>query len=335
MKMTKTIQYLLLLLAVVSCTTVEPCQKCHEAEEAQTLKRVSVSLVGEALYPTTKSVSRVEDECHVNSCQLYIFSGGRLLNRFVSEGTDFEFFINNGIYNIYAFVNAPELELNPSSEDEFLARHIPLTDNRSGNFVMTGSALNTSISESSNIDITVARMVSKVNFSVRVDITNEVLRGLDFKVLSVYMTNVVGEQLLSLQDYVPSDSLWYNKRNYEPSRADTLLYAPVGELVPSGDSLRTKSTFYVFPNRCKDPDDRKGWSPRKTRFVVEAMMGDQLYYYPVTIPKVVSNCEYIITVDVKSIGYLDPEDTEETPIGCETSIVIIGWYDGDEIDFSR
>ena len=322
-------------MAIVSCSG-EPCQKCKEAEEAQALKKVSVSLVGEAINPTTKAVSTLDQESRVNNCQLYVFSTeGKLFNRLVSTGTDFEFFIGNGTYNVYAFINAPEFEMNPASEEEFLEKYIPIVENRADNLIMTGYALEQKISESTDIEIEVKRMVSKVNYNVRVDITNEVLRELDFKILSVYMTNVVGEELIFADSHIPADSLWYNKRNYEKSAADTLLYRAVDELVPNGDSLRAKSTFYIYPNLSKDPEDRSGWSPRKTRFVVKALMGDQLYYYPVTLPKVRSNCEYIVTIDINSIGYLDPEDTEETPIGFHPTIVIIGWYEGDGIDYSR
>ena len=334
MKILETISYFAITLAMVSCAAGEPCQKCLEADEAQTLKRVSVSITGVNL--TTKAVSNPEDERRINTCQLYVFSTeGKLFNRLVSDSTDFEFFIGNGLYNVYAFVNAPELPLNPESEYAFLGSTIKLSDNNCGNIVMTGSLKGVCITESSDLEIEVSRMVSKVNCSVKVDIGSEMFREMDFEVLSVFMTNVVGEETIFSEDFVPADSMWFNKRNYCPSENDNLLYDEVNEIVPGGDSLRTKSTFYILPNRCEDPEDRDGWSPRRTRFVVKARLGSFVYYYPVTIPRVISNREYYITLDIKSIGYLDPEDTEETLQAATCAVTIQSWSDGGVIDYSR
>ena len=319
---------------MVSCAAGEPCQKCLEAEEAQTLKRVSVSITGVNL--PTKAVSNPEDERRINTCQLYVFSTeGKLFNRLVSDDGDFEFFISKGSYNIYALANAPELPLNPESEYVFLNSTLKLSDNARDNIVMTGSLKNVVVNESLDLTVEMSRMVSKVNYSVNVDIQNEVLRKLEFEVLSVFMTNVVGEETIFSEDFVPADSMWFNKRNYCPSENDNLLYDQVNEIVPGGDSLRTKSTFYILPNRCEDPENRDGWSPRRTRFVVKARLGSFVYYYPVTIPRVISNREYYITLDIKSIGYLDPEDTEETLQAATCAVTIQSWSDGGVIDYSR
>ena len=310
---------------LVACSVNEPCQKCEEARKSQELKHVALRLTSGASSSTTKLVSDPDDESRINSCSLYVFStDGQLFESLVSEEPYFEFFIGGGTYDIYAFANAPQ---HPQT--------IALADNSSDNLVMTGSLQGKTISESSQIIIGLSRMVAKVNYSVYVDIRNEILRQLDFRILSVYMTNVVGEEQTFSQGYVPDGDHWYNKRNYEPSDADRLLYSEPDELVASGDSLRTKSTFYIFPNNCEDPEDRSGWSPRRTRFVVKALMGSQIYYYPVTMPDVLSNHEYVISLTIRNIGYLDPEDVDVTPQAAESSIVIQAWNDGGEIEYVR
>ena len=325
--MNRIIAYVLILSAFAACTAGEPCLKCEEAAKAQQVQSVSLS-IGRGALPS---------ECvGSDSCQIYIFSGdGTLYNRFSGEGEDFEFFIGSGVYDIYAFANAPQLPLSPESAEELTGHCFSLVDNKPGKLVTAGCLESVAITESSALELEMEHLVSKVNYNVRVDIENEILIRRGFKVLSVYMTNVVGECLPFSSESDSPATVWYNLRNFESSEADSLIFSQVDEFVANGDSLHGTSTFYILPNSCSDPQDRSGLTPRKTRFVVKALIGNQVYYYPVTIPRAEGNREYIISLTVKNIGCLDPEDTDVTAQAAESSIAIQGWNAAQEIEYER
>ncbi len=320
-------------LSLVSCDIYQ--EKCGDCSGS----RVSVSLGGIVSAVTTRAEGvGYEDESAVNSVQVYAFSSpdGKFVDRAAGTGTEecLEFYLLNSTYDFLAFVNCPELPSAPETRSDLESIVTELADNSTGGFQMCGSLERQTIQADSRLTVEVRRIVAKVTYVCCVNMKSASLAALPFRVRGIYMTNVCGENNYALSAAPDIGGIWYNRRNIEDSGsvAELISSGNMDEIVAQGDSIQTGHSFYLYPNPWPDPDDRGGWSLRRTRFVLKADIGGVTTYYPVTIPQVERNKHYEIDLTITGWGVDDPEDIPGTSSLAEVEIRVAEWEDGGRIE---
>ena len=73
------------------------------------------------------------------------------------------------------------------------------------------------------------------------------------------------------------------------------------------------------------------WSARYTRLVVEATLGGEVMYYPVSLPEVLPNSAYEVTLRVTRRGSPDP-DIPVTGVAAEFKVDVQDWIQRDRIE---
>ncbi len=274
-----------------------------------------------------------EEETRINSVQLYIFdSNETFVQRITGTDSNYEVIIPGGRCTFCCFVNAPELPVAPSSAEELLMCESYLWNNGRGSFQMTGTTT-VEIDADLELEIIVQRMVAKVECIIRTDFGNSHLAGMPFKVHRIYLTNVAGKNNYALTAMQGDDGLWYNKMEYQQSSCDNLICSSlIDRPMADGDSLVVGETLYPYPNLSTDCLDHKIWSARKTRLVIEASLGETLWYYPVTMENTFANTYYFYDITITREGVSHPEEPITEPGTIKAIVKISEWNEGGEID---
>lgn len=163
-------------------------------------------------------------------------------------------------------------------------------------------------------------------------------KALDFKLKALYLTNVQPECPYSQVATNADAAKWYNQMKFTSVSAavDTLI-AEKGLDVDIKSGSAAKHYFYCYPNTTvKDGDshDKTSFTARRTRLVLETLLGAETYYYPIDLPgsddgTLESNKTYTITdLKITGIGTQDPEDKlEKGVVAC--NITIKDWETGE------
>jgi hypothetical protein len=274
-----------------------------------------------------------EEETRINSVQLYIFNNeGTLIQRITGIRDEYEVILPDGCCTFYCFVNAPELPVAPSSAEELLKCESYLWNNSRGSFQMTGSAT-ADIDSDMELGIIVHRIVAKVKCIVRTEFGNSHLAEMPFTLHRIYLTNVTGKNNYSLTAMQGDEGLWYNKMEYQQSSCDNLICGSlIDRRMNNKDSLAIDDSLYPYPNSNTDCFDLTTWSARKTRLVIEATLGEELWYYPVTMEETIANTHYLYDITITREGVSHPEEPVKEPGTLITKVKINEWNEGGEID---
>ena len=318
----------LLLVAAPGCDR-EPCAVCGE----EPLPR-HVTLTLERCVPATRSADvSQEAEGWVSRCLLYVFSrGGSLVGSYPSSDGIFEFYLTDETYDFVAVANKEVLPSAPPTKESLLSTVTTLSENDTSRFVMVGSLNNHLIAADEKITVEVSRLVAKVTCLVRTAFTG-ILAERPFVVEDIFLTNVAGENDLTLSRSVPDASgTWYNRMDLAKT-GDTghpaeFLHERVGRQMAASDSLGDGLCFYAYPNSSADSHDKDRWGSRCTRFVVRATLGGKRYYYPVTLEEVRPNRHYHIDLTIAGYGFDHPEDQDSPDGSAAASVTVSPWVDG-------
>lgn len=255
---------------------------------------------------TKVSGSTVEDA--VESLQIFVFGeDGQIQAAGMAQTNSLKLTCTTGDKIVAALVNAPEV-VGVSTIDELRRRQSDFGDNSLGRFVMAG-AENKTLNASGEVQIEVSRLVSKVSL-VSVENAFELPQHqqMEFSLMSVFMMNV------------PQDASYLGTTVHDSwigLGSGDLLYDSLGDV-----SLRYSQTgrygnyMYCYPNTYDDEDN-------KTYLVVEASLGDGIYYYNVALPKMESNKCYNISMKVTRPGSLSPDE----PIRKEDAVFSVSVAD--------
>ena len=312
------------LLLLCGCNDLKPCEGG--------LHKVIISLNGTSVATRAIGVT-AEEEMRINSVQLYIFgTEGTFINRITGTGSDYEVILPSGQCTFCCFVNSPELPVAPSSAEELLMCESHLRNNGIGSFQMTGT-LTAEIDSDMELEIVVHRMIAKVECMIKTEFGNSYLAGKPFTIRRIYLTNVAGKNNYALTAMPGDEDLWYNKMEYQQSSCDNLICSGlIDKRMADRDSVAIDESLYPYPNSSIDCFDRTLWSARKTRLVIEATLGETLWYYPVTIEKIVANTHYLYDITITREGVSHPEDPLIEPGSIKTAVKISEWNEGGEID---
>ena len=307
----------------------EPCSLCTDEG---TPRHLRLDLSGSK--PETRAFnvsSQAED--HVAECRLYVFGrNGELVDSYRSDDGRFDFYLTDEIYDFIAVANKDDLPEERVSKSELLARPTSLAENAVGRFVMAGRLDNHLIDADEKITLEMQRLVGKVSYVIRTAFTGS-LATASFIVEEIYLTNVAGENVLSLADSLPaSGAAWYNRMDLEPGGPTDLLYGHVGYRLEASDSLVSGHCFYPYPNVSADSHDKEQWGSRCTRFVVKATLDGRTTYYPVTLPAVRANRHYHVDLTVANYGLEHPEDNPADYAGFRIAVSVASWGEGGSLE---
>lgn len=229
-----------------------------------------------------------------------------------------------GDKDIVALVNAPSCA-SVSTLPALQAKTSSLSDNASGKLVMSGSVRKTLSSTDKSATIDVSRIAAKVTLlSVKNAMDLKVNQDKEFVVTGVYLINVAGDRKY-LSDSTPG--AWYHKMRYESSNTLSFLYDAPKATVKWNETYSKQHYFYCYPNATSSDANAGTWSARKTRLVVEATLGGEKCYYPVTLSEVSQNTAYNVTLTVTRPGSPSPD----IPVSTEEATFTVNvkdWIDG-------
>lgn len=256
---------------------------------------------------TETKLTSSNDDAAINNYQVFLFKDDGTLEDYASQSTsDVTLATTIGGKTVVVVVNGPSLG-HVMDFQTLQNMTMKLSDNSPNSFVFTGSTtIHLSTKETTAVTVQVFRKVAKVVLS-ELNVVFDVpqFSSQTFKVSSVYLINVSAEMpYLSTTD----PTLWYNKLGYNQEDDNSLIYDDMGGQIITPDApYTTQNTFYCFANNTKNDSFDLTWSPRRTRLVVEAMLGDKTYYYPVTLPALEANKIYQAKLTITRPGAETPD----------------------------
>ena len=278
-------------------------------EENGDLVTFSVCIPG---LDTKSTDGSADDEKKVNSLQVFVFNQHGVYETSAKANSgEVSITCTAGQKRMVALVNAVE-ETGVSDYAALAGRSIYLKDSDVDNLVMLGEAT-VAVAAGKSINIEVSYLSSKVVLeSVMLDLANAEHESLDFAVTSVFLTNVAGDRKY-IDDSTPS--MWYHE-GADLSNIFPFLYDPVsnGTLEADGAGYGTDHYFYCFPNL----------TSKKTRLVIEMLIGEDTYYYPIEIHELLPNNQYSYSVVLTRLGTDSPDGSLEEG-SCAVTVSIKGW----------
>lgn len=310
-----------LLAALLSSCNKEPGFTPAPGEKEYVTLSVNVGAETKA-----GSTTQTQDNT-VNSVQVFIFdASGAFETKASGTATSLDIKCVTGAKKIVALVNAPVAT--PASYSALMSTVSNLSDNALSSFVMVGEASKTVTASDNTVTISVKRLVAKVSINKITNAMTGINATKAFVVKKVYLINVAANTTYALG--APTD--WLNKIKWATSSSDALLYDTVASgTVANGSSYSTVHSFFPYPNPTTSDNQNSTWSARHTRLVVEATLGGEAVYYPITLPVLERNKTYTITeLTIKVPGSEDPDKPVEKEAASFT-ISVSDWENGSNI----
>lgn len=271
------------------------------------------------------------DEALINNIQVFLFDEDGVIEDYVTQSTpDIKLSASMGRKTLIVLVNAPDYS-NIHELQTLLGKSSLLVDNAVNSFVMEGQKILDIMSTNAfAITVPVTRKVAKVKLnSLNVAIDIPQYSSLPFKVSSVYLINVPAE-MPYFQTVTPLS--WLNKQMLVPEDDHALIYDDMNDFQVTEDTpYQTQNVFYCYPNNVSNDSFSSDWTPRNTRLVVEALIGDKTYYYPVTLPTLKMNMIYNVNLTITRLGAESPDSKIEL---CNSGfeISVESWGQGGTIN---
>lgn len=256
-------------------------------------------------------------------------------------------------YTCYAIVNYPVSgtgAFNPESirtPEDLTGKTAYISDNRTWSLLMFGSAFVIPMPGiGDEITINVRRLVSRIDLKgLKVDFSGKPkLLGKVFTLRSIYVTNTYKTTLYgrdySYYEISQSRAAWYNTGGWHRGESpENGIDALTGDMaintpVSAEHPYTEKHSFYAFPNPTALQDDVRtmdAWTKRCTRLVIEASIGEDIFYYAINVPSMGRNRIYAASnVIIRGKGSKDPEimDIEPDVIEVTVAPVIDDAWDG-------
>ena len=273
--------------------------------------------------PSKASGSATEaNETALKSVQVFVFnSSGNLEASQSASSSSVNLTCTKGAKTIAAVVNGASLgsiktlaELSGTVSD--------FSENSAAGLVMYGKISKT-IETDTSVTLEVARLAAKITIG---KITNGIAlsqyQSSPIAVNAIYLINVAGDAKFS-GDYTPA--LWLNGQK-NSAAADNLYYEKPSSLtIAHNASDASGHYFYCYPNPTSDDSTASEWSARHTRLVVEATVGGQICYYPLTLPVIEANTVYSIgELKITMIG-TDSPDVIDAKGSASFTITVAPW----------
>ena len=266
----------------------------------------------------------------INTLQVFVFDEAGVLEASdMKESESVVLTCKAGPKKVVSLVNAPEVT-DVTTYSELCTASSFLDDNTIDSMVMSGET-EVNLTATSSVTIPVSRIAAKVvlrqvvnNFKFKAD------QDAEFLVTHVYLINVGAERGF-LSDASPKQ--WYNMTELDTYDAPTFTYEELSSPVklPYSSTWTADKYFYCYPNPTETDSSDETWSARRTRLVLEATLGGEVMYYPVTLPVIEPNSSYEVTVKITRRGSPSP-DIPVTGIAAEFSVDVQNWITKDRIE---
>ena len=297
----------------------------------------------------------------INHIQIWVFdsagklvtSGGKAFSSHTSATVSSKsdtVKVNGVLYNVdglkvYALTNSASESSqwdSVSSEDELLACVSDLKDNTVRCMAAIGSKDNLKFSKDTTVTIPVKRFGAQVLLkNVTTAFASTVYASKSFVLTDIFLTNV--QPTCSYSQVAANNSVeenWYNKMKLEGKVSGALdsLIAERNLNLDIKGGMTAMHHFYCYPNTtvlADDTHDTDEFCARRTRLVLATKLGDQVTYYPITLPKsengtLESNKRYIISdVKITGPGVDDPEDPINERGTITYNVTIQDWETGE------
>ena len=268
-------KYLYLLSAGI--ISLAACDKTVNMTEKGPVQRTTVSIrIAGAM---TRATEQTSEEAAVNTVQVLVFRDGGIETYASASGTN-EVVLSTtaGSHSVYAVVNAPSLA-GIEQETALKATLSSLSDNSASNFVMAGHEnLVFNATNPVPFPIHIERLAIRVEIDRIVNnLSNSVLASKEFKINKIFLANVNTNDYL-IDDYTPVSEDFVHHTGALLT-TDGFLYrnisgSPIAKGTDPSDGYNTAHTFYGYQN----PQGLYS-----TLLVVEVMIGDKYYTYPLEL----------------------------------------------------
>lgn len=265
----------MLAVLLVSCEKKQPV-----AEEGG---KETVSLEVRLVSEETKAAGEGGDEEKaVSDYQVLIYDmSSRMLEAYETPdptAVSVNMVCTTGPKEVVVLANAPDAS-GIVSYDTLLKTKSRLLDNGIGSLVMEGHAPADLTAAGGTVSVDIRRVVSKVVLDgITVDFELDAYDNMDFILRKAYLTNVAADKSYLAETADPA--LWYNQivRTSVPE-VDAMIYDELGNLnIKTTKEYKQKHHFYCYPNpHTADTFSPDTWSPRPTRLVLEATLGNVPY----------------------------------------------------------
>lgn len=266
----------------------------------------------------------------VNTLQVFVFDDNDNLEAYdMADAKSIVLSCRPGSKKVVTLVNAPELT-DVTTYTQLAQTSSLLTDNTIDSMVMVGEK-DIELSATSSITVPVSRLAAKISLK---QVTNSFEFKSDqdaaFCVTRIYLLNVVGEKAY-LSDSQPE--VWHNKMALDNDEAPEYTYDLLSSniTIPYNGTYTADKYYYCYPNGTKSDSSAKTWSARYTRLVIEATLDGEVMYYPVSLPEVLPNSAYEVTLKITRRGSPDP-DIPVTGVAAEFKVDVQDWIQRDRIE---
>lgn len=299
---------------------------------------VTFSLSGGDDALMTRSTTQAAESA-VSNLQILVFnSGGNLVSYAASSSNTVSASVplNTAGHSVYAVTNVSDDLSSCSSPSNLTSRMSYLKDNSLDKLQMIGHVDNQTFTSGSTVSVEVRRFAAKVEIDEIVSaFTAAAHRAQEFKIKSIFLINVNGSCPYS---QVSAAGTWYNQLRYVSGDCNALVsdmfQTPVTVQTSSGSvtPYTTKHYFYCYSNPTTTDTHGGTFSPRRTRLVVETMLGGTTYYYPIDIVgngnTLDVNTSYTVTkLTVTGPGVDNPDDPLNTG-SVSFNVTIKNWETG-------
>ena len=274
--------------------------------------------------PLTKATVASDADMTVQSIQVFVFLGNNLDVYGSNTGNSLTVQCTPGQREIYVLANAPALDKITTKsallETASQLRHSSVKDCNS--FEMIGSSTETLSLSNTNITIPIRHITSRIVVSsIKKQFKSAALEALEFKVVNMYLVNVAGD---CTYGGVSAPTIWYNKLA-DCNEIPEIVKDKVDAVVTASKPHTATHTFYAYPNPTGADSDSDTWSPRYTRLVIETKLGDDTFYYPISLPMIESNKSYNISeIKITRPGSTSP-DKPVSYLDCSFSVSVEPW----------
>jgi hypothetical protein len=276
---------------------------------------------------TASKMSGPVTEDAVENLQVFVFGkNGEIQTSAMAEGNTLAMTCTTGDKDIAVVVNSSPI--NNVSDYEGLVRSMSdFGENASGHFVMTGSC-SEYLDASGTIEVPVSRRVSKVILSsVTRAFTMEQHKNMDFELMSVFLTNV-SNRYGFFQELQSDELINEGESDMDAiiEASGELLYDDLGNLpIEQDETVDVGNFLYCYPNFHEDG------SIALPYLVVQARLGDGVYFYSAELPGMKCNKCYNVSLTVTMPGSLTPD----LPVKKEEasfSVVVSDWDGNVDVD---
>lgn len=313
-------------LIIYICAAAILFSSCSR-EEKERQEQYQIQAV--VLSPESTKADAMEGERFIGNTFFYIFDDkGEFVARYQSPVGTFSFYVTEGNYRFYTFVNIEQMIEAPANEAELLSQKISFTQNNPAAFVMHGFQ-EQYISRDDFVKIRVKRQMCKIMYSVTVGWENEGIINPTFHLEDVRVTNIPGVMDFTGTYQPSSEDVWYNKMGELDPETAAFFYVQDRRDILEYELYESPNVLYAFPNATvKDDRNLEIWSPRFTRLVFRAILDGQEWWYPVSLPDLKPNYCYQVKVEIGNEGGHDAESQVPKYEKIRSQIIVKEWEAG-------